>query len=68
MTIRYRWLACAAIVAVLCATFSNSVATAADETPPIKGWKKGKGWGWIWGKEDEVGSLNAMTAESRKAA
>src|SRR5919202_796600 len=35
---------------------------------PIKGWKKGKGWGWVWGKDDEVGSLNAMTPETIKAA
>ena len=33
-----------------------------------KGWTKGKGWGWVWGKNDEVGSLNAMTDESRLAA
>ncbi len=23
----------------------------------IKGFTKGKGWGWIWGKDDEVGAL-----------
>src|SRR5262245_60575836 len=34
----------------------------------IKGWQKGKGWGWIWGKDDEVGSLNAMTDGSRASA
>src|SRR3954464_327113 len=34
----------------------------------IKGWRKGKGWGWIWGKDDEVGALNAMTDASRAAA
>jgi hypothetical protein len=34
----------------------------------VKGWQKGKGWGWIWGKNDEVGSLNAMTDASRAAA
>jgi kynurenine formamidase len=34
----------------------------------IRGWRKGEGWGWIWGKEDEVGSLNALTDESRAAA
>ncbi len=39
-----------------------------SETSPIKGWQKGKGWGWIWGKDDEVGSLNAMTPESRSRA
>ncbi|MFN0055580.1 MAG: cyclase family protein [Planctomycetales bacterium] len=32
------------------------------------GWVKGKGWGWIWGKEDELGALNSMTNESRLAA
>jgi len=37
-------------------------------TTAIKGWKQGQGWGWIWGKEDEVGSLNALTDESRAAA
>ena len=30
----------------------------------VKGWKKGRGWGWVWGKNDEVGSLNAMTPRS----
>ena len=34
----------------------------------IKGWQKGKGWGWVWGKDDEVGSLNEMTPASVKAA
>ena len=34
----------------------------------IRGWKKGKGWGWIWGKDDEVVALNAMTDASRAAA
>src|SRR5215218_8095666 len=34
----------------------------------IKGWQKGKGWGWVWGKDDEVGALNAMTDASRAAA
>jgi len=26
----------------------------------VKGWRQGVGWGWIWGKDDEVGALNAM--------
>jgi len=34
----------------------------------VKGWVKGKGWGAVWGKDDEVGSLNAMTPASVKAA
>jgi kynurenine formamidase len=32
------------------------------------GWKKGVGWGWIWGKDDEVGALNAMSPQSAKQA
>jgi kynurenine formamidase len=36
----------------------------AQEASPIKGWKKGQGWGWIWGKDDEVGALNALTSQS----
>jgi len=26
----------------------------------VKGWVKGKGYGWIWGEGDEVGALNAI--------
>jgi kynurenine formamidase len=33
-----------------------------------RGWEKGKGWGWKWGKDDEVGALNALSNESRAAA
>lgn len=40
----------------------------ADAAPAVKGWQKGKGWGWIWGAEDEVGSLNAMTPATVKSA
>jgi len=36
--------------------------------PAIEGWKPGVGWGWIWGAEDEVGALNAMTPQSVRAA
>ena len=41
---------------------------ARKDKPAVKGWTKGKGWGWIWGKDDEVGSLNAMTPDTIKAA
>jgi kynurenine formamidase len=34
----------------------------------LKKWQKGKGWGWVWGKDDEVGALNEMTDASRLAA
>lgn len=39
-----------------------------DDPAAVKGWVKGKGWGAVWGKDDEVGSLNAMTPASIKAA
>jgi kynurenine formamidase len=34
----------------------------------VSGWSRGSGWGWIWGDDDEVGALNAMTTETRLAA
>ena len=34
----------------------------------MKKWTKGKGWGWVWGQEDEVGALNEMTDATRLAA
>jgi hypothetical protein len=34
----------------------------------LQKWQKGKGWGWVWGRDDEVGSLNEMTNASRLGA
>ena len=31
----------------------------------LKGGIKGKGFGWVWGKDDEVGALNAILAPER---
>ncbi len=42
--------------------------TVAGQPSPTKKWQKGKGWGWVWGKDDEVGALNEMTDASRLAA
>lgn len=39
-----------------------------DEAAKVKGWKQGVGWGKVWGPDDEVGALNAMTPESTRAA
>ncbi len=36
--------------------------------PSVRGWQPGKGWGWIWGKQDEVGALNGLTNQTRAAA
>ncbi|HYT88330.1 MAG TPA: cyclase family protein [Gemmataceae bacterium] len=50
-------------------TLSGRSVQGGDEPgqPAVKGWTKGKGWG-PWGAADEVGSLNAMTPETIKAA
>lgn len=42
--------------------------TFAAEQSTLGKWEKGKGWGWVWGKEDEVGALNEMSDASRLAA
>jgi kynurenine formamidase len=33
-----------------------------------KGWTPGKGYGWVWGKDDEIGALNTLTDADRRAA
>ena len=33
-----------------------------------KGWVQGKGYGWIWGPQDEIGALNALTPATVTAA
>jgi kynurenine formamidase len=40
------------------------LALASVQTAPRK-WEKGKGWGWVWGKDDEVGALNELSDASR---
>ncbi len=47
---------------------ASAQGTSTSQDDPIRGWKKGRGWGWIWGKDDQVGSLNALTDRSRAAA
>jgi kynurenine formamidase len=34
---------------------------------PMK-WVKGKGWGWVWGPDDEIGTLNELNPEVTLAA
>lgn len=43
-------------------------ATAQEHAAGLKKWQKGKGWGWVWGGDDEVGTLNEMSDASRLAA
>ena len=55
-------------VLIVRASDRGEKATERPANASIKGWERGKGWGWIWGKDDEVGALNAMTDASRAAA
>lgn len=49
-------------------TSDRSDRTQAAQADRKPGWVKGKGYGWIWGKDDERGALNTMTDETRLAA
>jgi kynurenine formamidase len=60
---RLSWLAAFALVFVAGWLIAQDAST-----PSLKKWQRGKGWGWVWGKEDEVGSLNELTDASRLAA
>jgi kynurenine formamidase len=37
-------------------------AIAQDSVQP-KQWEQGKGWGWVWGDEDQLGNLNELSPE-----
>ncbi len=43
----------------------ETTAMMAQNAPQVtpKQWKKGKGWGWVWGDDDEVGNLNELSPE-----
>lgn len=56
------------VVAVVTGVYVASTVRGQQPREGVKGWTKGKGWGWVWGKDDEVGALNAMTDASRAAA
>jgi hypothetical protein len=41
-------------------------AAAAQDSPPEvnpKQWEQGKGWGWVWGDDDQLGNLNELSPE-----
>lgn len=41
---------------------------AAAQSAGMQKWTQGKGWGWVWGPDDEVGALNEMTDATRLKA
>lgn len=62
-------LTAAAAVGLLSAPRDRGVARAQD-SPNVepKEWRQGKGWGWVWGDEDELGNLNELSPELTKKA
>jgi kynurenine formamidase len=47
-----------AMVALVAA--SAAFAQSPAQSPALRGWTPGKGFGWVWGPNDEVGALNAV--------
>src|SRR4028118_515735 len=54
--------------ALVAGLISLGITGAAAQDGGMKKWVQGKGWGWVWGPQDEVGNLNEMTDASRLAA
>ena len=48
------------LVGSMAAVGAGLAAAPAKPGVTVRGWKQGVGWGAVWGKEDEVGALNAM--------
>ncbi|WP_431271321.1 hypothetical protein [Dankookia sp. P2] len=57
-----------AVLAGFALSLAASPPPAAAQDAGMKQWTRGKGWGWVWGPQDEVGALNEMTDASRQAA
>ncbi len=57
-------LTAAGVAGLLAAPRVQRSATAQDtsEVTPKK-WEKGKGWGWVWGDDDQLGNLNELSSE-----
>lgn len=60
-----RWISRFILAAAVVAFAAGS---AGAQDTGMKKWTKGKGWGWVWGAEDQVGNLNEMTDASRLEA
>src|SRR5688500_2504973 len=40
----------------------------AQRSTARRGWTQGKGYGWVWGRNDEVGALNTLGPEDVRSA
>ncbi len=61
-------LALSVLLVVLVGIRMGAYTVGEGKAEDLRGWQKGLGWGWVWGKQDEVGALNAMSDDSRLAA
>lgn len=48
------------VVAMLATAVVAASAGYLSAAPERKGWTQGKGYGWVWGPQDEVGALNTL--------
>jgi kynurenine formamidase len=55
-------LTAATAVGLLGAPRTQRTAIAQDSVQP-KQWEQGKGWGWVWGDDDQLGNLNELSPE-----
>ena len=56
-------LTAAAAVGLLGVPRTQKSVVAQDSPPEVtpEKWEKGKGWGWVWGDDDELGNLNELS-------
>ena len=58
-------LTAAAAVGLLGVPRTQKSVVAQDSPPEVtpEKWEKDKGWGWVWGDDDELGNLNELSPE-----
>ena len=58
-------LTAAGAASLLAAPRSPRTAAAQDSPPEVtpEKWEQGKGWGWVWGDDDQLGNLNELSPE-----
>src|SRR5919107_286667 len=58
-------LTAAAAVGLLGVPRTQKSVVAQDSPPEVtpEKWEKGKGWGWVWGDDDQLGNLNELSPE-----
>src|SRR5215204_2854921 len=58
-------LTAATAVGLLGVPRTQKSVVAQDSPPEVtpEKWEKGKGWGWVWGEDDELGNLNELSPE-----